>query len=77
VDIIAENVQLPELQIGDLIVSGSMGAYTTASATEFNSLPRTKVLVLHGAAPSGRSAGTDSRRPTPPSHQRFEAVRGS
>jgi ornithine decarboxylase len=48
VDVIAEDIWLPELQIGDLIVVGSMGAYTVASASEFNSIPKTKILVLNG-----------------------------
>lgn len=48
VDIIAENICLPELQIGDLIVAKSMGAYTAASASEFNSIPRTNILVQNG-----------------------------
>jgi ornithine decarboxylase len=50
VDLVAEDIPLPELQLGDLIVAGSMGAYTTASASEFNSIPRTKILVLNGPA---------------------------
>jgi ornithine decarboxylase len=45
IDVIAENVLLPEMEIGDLIVGGSMGAYTAASASEFNSLPRPKIVV--------------------------------
>lgn len=48
IDIIAEDVLLPELQLGDLIVGSSMGAYTAGSATEFNSIPKTKILVLNG-----------------------------
>jgi ornithine decarboxylase len=49
VDIIAEGLLLPELDIGDLIVAGAMGAYTVASASEFNSIPKTKVVVLKAA----------------------------
>jgi ornithine decarboxylase len=47
IDIIAEDLALPELGIGDLIVAGTMGAYTAASASEFNSIPKTKIIVLH------------------------------
>lgn len=47
IDIIAEDIQLGELQIGDIIVAPMMGAYTAASATTFNSLPRTRILALH------------------------------
>jgi ornithine decarboxylase len=47
IDVIAEGIQLPELEIGDLIVAPMMGAYTSASATEFNSFPKTKILALN------------------------------
>ena len=40
IDIIAEKVDLPELQIGDLVVGHMMGAYTAASATDFNLVKR-------------------------------------
>lgn len=48
IDIIEENVWLPELQIGDLLVGSLMGAYTMGSASEFNSIPKTKILVVNG-----------------------------
>jgi ornithine decarboxylase len=48
IDIVEENLWLPELRIGDLIVGSSMGAYTAGSASEFNSIPKTKILVLNG-----------------------------
>lgn len=51
VDVIAENLWLPELDIGDLVVGHTMGAYTSVTASEFNSLEKAKVLVLN--APSG------------------------
>lgn len=54
VDIIAENLSLPELQIGDLIVAGTMGAYTAASASEFNSIPKTKIIVVNAPPPARR-----------------------
>jgi len=47
IDLIAEDVQLPELQLGDLVAGHMMGAYTAASATEFNSLKKAKVVVLN------------------------------
>ncbi len=46
IDIIAENVDLPEMQIGDLVVGHKMGAYTAASATDFNLLKKAKIVVL-------------------------------
>jgi ornithine decarboxylase len=48
IDIIEEDVLLPELQIGDLLVGSLMGAYTMGSACEFNSIPKTKILVVNG-----------------------------
>lgn len=49
IDVIAEDIELPELEIGDLVVAPMMGAYTAASASEFNSLPRIRVLALNAA----------------------------
>lgn len=45
-DVLYENVSLPILEIGDLIVFQVMGAYTTASATNFNCYDRTKVVII-------------------------------
>jgi ornithine decarboxylase len=47
IDVIAENIGLPELTIGDIIVAPMMGAYTSATATEFNSLPRTHIIAVN------------------------------
>jgi ornithine decarboxylase len=58
IDIIADGVLLPELEIGDIVVGAGMGAYTAASASEFNSIPRTKVVILNPLAPSESSQGT-------------------
>jgi ornithine decarboxylase len=46
IDVIRENIDLPELRDGDLIVGRVMGAYTWATATEFNFFPKTTVLTL-------------------------------
>ena len=46
IDVIAENIALPHLGIGDLIVGRSMGAYTWATATDFNLFPKAMVLAL-------------------------------
>jgi ornithine decarboxylase len=46
IDVINENLQLPKLDMGDLIVGRAMGAYTWASASEFNFFPRATVLAL-------------------------------
>ncbi len=48
IDVVAEQAEVGRLEIGDLIVAPMMGAYTAASATTFNSLPRTPVVTLNG-----------------------------
>ena len=49
IDVIAENLMLPELKAGDLIVGRAMGAYTWASASEFNFFPKATVVTVNGA----------------------------
>jgi ornithine decarboxylase len=46
IDVIKEDIELPELKQGDLVVGRVMGAYTWASASEFNLFPRATVLAL-------------------------------
>jgi len=45
IDVVAENILMPSLEIGDLIVGHQMGAYTAATKTRFNSLPDAKLIV--------------------------------
>ena len=47
IDVIAENLMLPQLKEGDLVVGRAMGAYTWASATEFNFFPRATVVAVN------------------------------
>ncbi|MGH8266258.1 MAG: type III PLP-dependent enzyme, partial [Steroidobacteraceae bacterium] len=47
IDVIAENLMLPPLKAGDLIVGRAMGAYTWASASEFNFFPRATVVAVN------------------------------
>jgi ornithine decarboxylase len=47
IDVIDDNIMLPELEVGDLVVGRMMGAYTWASATDFNFFKRAKVVVMH------------------------------
>lgn len=47
IDVIAENLMLPRLKPGDLIVGRSMGAYTLASASEFNFFPRATAVAVN------------------------------
>ncbi len=49
IDVIREKLDLPQLEIGDLVIGRMMGAYTWASASEFNFFPKATVLALdHG-----------------------------
>ncbi len=45
IDVVAENIMLPELQIGDLLIGLEMGAYTAATKTRFNLIPDAKLIV--------------------------------
>ncbi len=47
IDIIAEDVELPELQEGDLVIGHMMGAYTHATSTRFNSIEAARVVVIN------------------------------
>jgi ornithine decarboxylase len=49
IDVVAEDLPLPELEAGDLIVGRMMGAYTWASATDFNFFPRARVVPVNVA----------------------------
>lgn len=46
IDIIAEDIALPDLAEGDLLIGHMMGAYTHATATRFNSLAGAKVIFV-------------------------------
>jgi len=47
IDVIREDIPLPELQIGDLLVGRMMGAYTSATATDFNFIPRARIVAVN------------------------------
>ena len=47
IDVIAEDILLPNLEIGDLVIGHVMGAYTHATATNFNSLNPTQVICIN------------------------------
>ena len=46
VDVLYDNIMMPIMEPGELLVSPMMGAYTSASATEFNFFPKTTIVVL-------------------------------
>ncbi|MGE5635431.1 MAG: hypothetical protein ACM3UV_00595, partial [Nocardioidaceae bacterium] len=45
IDVVAERAPMPAMACGDLVVTPMIGAYSWASATDFNSLRRAKVVV--------------------------------
>lgn len=45
-DVVARDLLLPPLAIGDLVASPTMGAYTSVTATRFNGRPTARILVL-------------------------------
>lgn len=48
-DIIARDALLPDLDIGDILIAHNMGAYSAASASEFNGIPTTPIYTLRSA----------------------------
>ncbi|HSC76365.1 MAG TPA: type III PLP-dependent enzyme [Pseudomonadales bacterium] len=48
IDVVEEAIELPELEVGDLVVGRMMGAYTAATASTFNSLPIPRIVVFGG-----------------------------
>ncbi|MFT5138462.1 MAG: ornithine decarboxylase [Lysobacterales bacterium] len=51
IDIVQETTNLPLLQIGDILVGEQMGAYSIATASEFNSIPKPKLVVINSSKP--------------------------
>ena len=47
IDVIAEQLQLPQLKIGDLIVGRQMGAYTWSTASTFNFFPKATIVAVN------------------------------
>ncbi len=57
IDVIAEHIMLPKLDNGDLIVGRMMGAYTSATATDFNFFKRAQTIVLNEEVEAQRMLG--------------------
>lgn len=47
IDVIDENILLPKLNDGDLIITRMMGAYTSATATDFNFFKKANIVALN------------------------------
>lgn len=45
-DVISNTEEMPELEINDIIYVPNIGAYSIASATDFNSIPRARVVAI-------------------------------
>lgn len=45
IDIISEDIMLPELREGELVIGHMMGAYTAATSTRFNSLSGARIIL--------------------------------
>jgi ornithine decarboxylase len=46
IDIVAEDIPLPKLQEGDLVIGHMMGAYTAATSTRFNSIDLARIVMV-------------------------------
>lgn len=46
-DVIAEDMPMPELEIGELLIARQIGAYTVSTSTDFNFFPRAKVIAVN------------------------------
>ena len=62
IDVITELAMLPPMNIGDIVLGEQMGAYTLATASEFNSIPKPRLVTINHDAPAAAtvrlSAGT-------------------
>lgn len=47
IDVVAEDLPMPELEVGEILVSRQVGAYTIATATDFNFFPRARVVPIN------------------------------
>ena len=47
IDVIREQIDLPELEAGDVLVARMTGAYTSSCATDFNFIARARVLAVN------------------------------
>jgi len=46
IDVLSDGIELPQMEVGDLVAGLVMGAYTYSTATNFNGLAKAKVLAL-------------------------------
>ena len=60
IDVVRDGIHIPDLGLGEVVVARCMGAYTAASATDFNSLERAGWVVQdeEGLAAQSRSGAS-------------------
>jgi len=58
IDVILENVEMPEMEIGDLLKFKEMGAYTNAAASSFNGIAKPYIYYYGKSAQNLRRYGT-------------------
>jgi ornithine decarboxylase len=52
-DVVAEDLPMPVLEVGERLLARQIGAYTMACATDFNFFPRAKVIAVNVERGSG------------------------
>jgi ornithine decarboxylase len=45
-DVIARDYPMPPLEVGDIVVSPMMGAYTAVTSSRFNGIPATRIVMV-------------------------------
>lgn len=50
IDVIVENIEMPPLAIGDIVVGHQMGAYTSATSTHFNLFDKAQIVAINEPA---------------------------
>jgi len=64
-DVIAKSADMEELDVGDWLCFPNMGAYTRATASEFNGFPRPEVIVTESVQPDLTNGPTQVSYATP------------
>ncbi|MHC2997759.1 type III PLP-dependent enzyme [Microbacterium sp. HJ5] len=62
-DVVAREVLLPDLAVGDLVVSPTMGAYTAVTATRFNGRALTPIAVMARGLTTGEVTAVGASDP--------------
>jgi ornithine decarboxylase len=47
IDVVREDIALPDLEIGDVVFGRMIGACTAATATDFNFMPRARIVAVN------------------------------